>query len=284
VQVVYCGVDSTILQLKRAWRIDGRMVSPSPDPKAPVELLTGGQIAKENGWHVGQTVPLPGVDGKQGVIAGILTPTGGADDLFIYMPLGAAQRIFHRPSQLTHILVRLDQPENMDDVVANLRGCDAGLEMNVVPLAHLFKTVQALIESTRLLLYCVALIAVLAAGAGLSNTILMAVNERTREIGVLRALGASKGHIYRIVWAEAVLLCAAGACAGIAASIAGARGLEAWLRQSLPYAPTGSLMTPDAGLVVSCLIGSIILASALPAGRAARLSPALSLRAVGGDI
>src|SRR6185312_16588882 len=125
---------------------------------------------------------------------------------FIYMPLADAQKVFARPNQLTHILVRLDRPENMDEVVNNLRGCDAGLDMNVVPLAHLFRSIQSLIQSTRLLLCCVALVAVLAAGAGLSNTILMAVSERTREIGVLRAIGGSRSHIFRLIWWETITL------------------------------------------------------------------------------
>lgn len=286
-QVVYCGVESDILQLKRSWRIDGRMIDDQPAGKSPAELLTGNAIAKERNWHVGDVVSLPGIDGQQGKIAGILQPTGGADDLFVYMPIARAQQVLHRPGQITHVLVRLDDPEKMDEVVSNLRGCDAGMDMNVVPLAHLFRTIQALIQSTRLLLYCVALIAVLAAGAGLSNTILMAVNERTREIGVLRALGASRGHIFRIVWAEAVLLCTGGAAIGIAVSIAGSHELDGWFRANLPYSPSGALITPDAALAAACFAGAVILgtlASALPAGRAARMSPALSIRAVGGEV
>jgi len=286
-QVVYCGVERNILQLKRSWHIDGSMVNNQAAGPSPVEMVTGSAIAKAQGWKVGDVVKLPGLTGKMGKITGILQSTGGADDLFVYMPMARAQQIFDRPNQITHILVRLDDPEKMDDVVSNLRGCDAGMDMNVVPLAHLYHTIQALIESTRLLLYCVALIAIMAAGAGLSNTILMAVNERTREIGVLRALGASQGHIFRIVWSEAVLLCTAGAVVGIAASIAASHPLEAWFRANLPYAPTGALITPDAMLVIACIAGAVVLgsiASAVPAGRAARMSPALSVRAVGGEV
>jgi putative ABC transport system permease protein len=263
------------------------MIADQLSGSTPSEMLVGDGIAKAKGWRIGDVVSMPGVPGDQGTITGILAPTGGADDLFVYIPMARAQQVLHRPGQITHILVRLDDPEKMDDVVNSLRGCDAGLEMNVVPLAHLFHTIQALIESTRLLLYCVALIAVLAAGAGLSNTILMAVNERTREIGVLRALGASQGHIFRIIWSEAVLLCAVGAVVGIGASIAGSRELEAWFRSTLPYAPSGTLMSPDASLALGCIAGALILGSlvsAVPAGRAARMSPALSVRTVGGDL
>src|SRR5205823_1365790 len=122
-QVVYCGVEPDILQLKRAWRIDGRF------PSAPGELLVGSELARGSGWRIGQRIALPGLDGKTGRIAGVLAPTEGADDLFVYMPLADSQRLFRRPDQLTHILVRLDQPESMDAAVNALRGCGAGLEM-----------------------------------------------------------------------------------------------------------------------------------------------------------
>ena len=52
--------------------------------------------------------------------------------------------------------------------------------MNVVPLAHLFHTIQSLVNSTRLLLGCIALVAMLVAAVGVSNTVLMAVTERKR--------------------------------------------------------------------------------------------------------
>ena len=74
--------------------------------------------------------------------------------------------MFHHTNELTHILVRLADPDALDHVVTQLRGCDAGLAMNVVPLAHLFHTIQSLVNSTRLLLGCIALVALLRRGRG----------------------------------------------------------------------------------------------------------------------
>ncbi|HEX5323745.1 MAG TPA: FtsX-like permease family protein [Capsulimonadaceae bacterium] len=279
-QDVYCGVQPDILALKKEWRIDGAF------PGKPNDILVGSEMAKESHWHVGETVAMPGLDNPvNGRICGIIAPTQGADDLFIYMSLTDAQKVFHRPGQLTHILVRLDDPDNLDQVVNNLRGCDAGLQMNVVPLAHLFQTIQNLVNSTRLLLGCVALVALLAAAAGVSNTLFMAVVERTREIGVLRALGASRGDIFRLLCAESAMLTFAGAAVGIVAAIALGRSIEDWLRGRLPYAPQGTLLHPEISVVAACLIGSIALgclAALTPAWRASRLSPALAVRLEGG--
>ena len=171
-QTVYVGIETNMLALKRDWRITGVF------PQQEGSLLVGSETARSRGWQIGQHVHCRGCTGQTGTVAGILAPTGGADDTFIYLRLADAQRIFHHPNELTHILVRLGDPNALDHVVAELRGCDAGLAMNVVPLAHVFHTIQSVVNSTRVLFGCVALVALLLAGTGVSNTILMAVAER----------------------------------------------------------------------------------------------------------
>jgi putative ABC transport system permease protein len=280
-QTVYCGVAPDILRVKRAWRIvEGAF------PDAPSDLLVGSEIAARNRWRVGQTVPLPGLSpARTGRICGVLAPTQGADDEFVYLRLRDAQTWFGRPAQLTHLLVRLDDPQAMDAAVQALRGCDAGLEMNIVPLAHLFRTIQGLVQSTRLLLCSVAFVALLAAGAGVSNTILIAVADRTREIGVLRALGASRPTIFALLWAETLALCVLGGMGGVLIGVLFSRGVETWLRARLPFAPTGPLVQPEVVVALLCVGGSALLgtlAGLLPAWRAARLSPVEAIRRTAG--
>ncbi len=195
-QTVYVGVETNILALKRGWRIKGRF------PESDDELLAGSEAARRFGWRIGEKVRLPELRGQSGTLTGVLEPTEGADDTFIHMRLAKTQQLFKHTNELTHMLVRLADPDDLDHAVSQLRGCDAGLAMNVVPLAHVFHTIQSLVNSTRLLLGCIALVALLVAGAGVSNTILMAVVERGRDIGVLRAIGASRGDIFRLVWLE----------------------------------------------------------------------------------
>lgn len=274
-QVVYCGVDSGILALKPHWRIEGAF------PQQPGEVLVGAELAKERAWQVGQTVALPGLTARTGHITGILGASQSADDLFIFLPLADAQRHFKRPNELTHILVRLDAPENLESVVQELRGCDAGLEMTVVPLAHLFRTIQSLVQSTRVLLASVALVALLCAGAGVSNTILMAVSERTRELGILRALGASRATVFGLVWGETLLLCLIAGAVGVLVGSLGGKTLESGLRARLPYTPHDTLLHPEASVLVFCLSVALVLgslAALVPAWRAARLTPSEAMR------
>jgi putative ABC transport system permease protein len=276
-QSVYLGVRPDILAVKRSWHIQGAF------PSQADEVLAGAELAAQRGWRVGQAVELPGRPGGGATarVSGILAATGGADDLFLYLPLAEAQRRFHRPHQLTHILVRLRDPNDMQRSVEGLRGCSAGMDMNVVPLAHLFHTIQNMVASARLLLACVALVAALVAAAALSNALLMAVSERTREIGVLRAMGASRGHVFGMIWLETVQISLAGGVLGVLVALAGSRAVEAWLRARLPYAPSVPLVHPEAVVIGVCLAGAMLLGSAsglLPAWRAAALSPVEAIR------
>lgn len=274
-QVVYCGIEPDFKRLKTFWHIEGRM------PEKAGDLLVGSETLKSNGWKLGQSVELPGVDGAHGNVTGILSETKGADDLFIFMPMADAQRVFKHRDEITHMLVKLDDPSHVETVVGSLKGCGVGLEMNVVPLAHLFRTIEGLLESTRLLLGCIALVGLIVAGAGVSNTILMAVTERTREVGMLRAIGASRSHIFGMIWLETLVLCGAGGVAGILLALGGSHFMDVWLRARIPFAPTGDLLRPEALVAIVCvliMLGVGSVSGLLPAYRAARLSPVMAMK------
>lgn len=278
-QSVFVGTDQNIVSLKPGWKIDGRF------PQSENELLIGAEISRRNQWRVGQSVVLPQLKNARATIAGVLAPTQGADDDFIFLQLEEAQRLTRHPRELTHILVRLTDPDQLDFAIAQLRGCDAGMEMNVVPLAHLFRTIQSLVKSTRLWLGCVALVALLVAGAGVSNAVLMSVSERTREIGVMRAVGASRGDIFRLFWLQTIHVCLAGGVAGVLVAFAASRGIEGWLRARLPFSPTDPLIHWDWWITGGCLLSALILGSLcgfLPAWRAATLAPIEAIRSRGG--
>lgn len=274
-QTVYLGIDARLLALKRSWRITGSF------PERPGDLLVGCAVAERLGLKMGQSLALPGLPGQQGVVRGTLAPTQGPDDTFIFMPLADAQKALHRPGELTHILVRLDDPNHLEAVIQQLRGCDAGLFMNVVPVAHLFRTIQGVVRSTRVLLSCLVLAALLVAGAGVGNTLLMAVAERTREIGVLRAVGASRAQIFQLFWLITVQVCLVGGMAGVLAAWAGSSAVEAWVRSRLPFAPQDRLLGWHwwiAGVSLGSAVVLGTLAGLLPAGRAASLPPIEAMR------
>lgn len=274
-QVIYVGVDERILGLKPAWKFTGTF------PRSAAEVLVGADTAKMQDWHVGQVVQLPGLPNQSATVSAILQTTQSGDDRFIYTRLADAQQWFKHQGELTHILVRLNDPNSMEQAVNGLRGCNAGMEMNVVPLAHLFRTIQSLVNSTSVLLGSVALIGLLLAAAGVSNAVLMSVVERSREIGIMRALGASRADVFKWIWLETLQVCLMGSLFGVTLAFAGSHAIEAWLRARLPFAPTDALIRWEWSVAGACVAGTLLLgslAALLPASRAAELSPLEAMR------
>jgi putative ABC transport system permease protein len=154
-------------------------------------------------------------------------------------------------------------------------------DANVVPMAQVLQTMLNLARTTRLLIMCVVLIALLISAFGVVNAVMTSVFERVGEIGMLRAVGASRGDIFRLVWSETLLVCVIGGVVGNALALLGSRLVEALVRSQLPYAPRGSLIAPDAGLFLGCVVGAAALgavAGLLPAARACALRPVEAIR------
>jgi putative ABC transport system permease protein len=143
-------------------------------------------------------------------------------------------------------------------------------------------TFQAVIDGIILVLNAFAVIALLAAGFGIINTLLMSVQERTREIGLMKAMGMSGGRIFALFSTEAVFIGFLGSAigAGVAMIVGGivsgvlGRGLLKDLAglQLLTFTPVAI------GAVLLLVMSIAFVAAVLPASRAARQSPIDSLR------
>jgi putative ABC transport system permease protein len=271
-QQIWLGVDETILRVKPFWRIDGQF------PSTPEDALVGAEVARRRGLKPGgRFVDLP--TGEAFRVAGVIARTGGQDDSFIYVLRATAQRMFQHPGQLTNLLVTVEDPERVLTVAAAMR--QRAPDVNVVPMAQLLQTMLNLARTTRLLVACVVLIALLVSAFGVVNTVMTSVFERTREIGMLRAVGASRMDVFRLVWTETLLVCLAGGLAGNGLALVASRLIESLVRQQLPFAPRGTLIEPDAGVFAACLVGAAALgalAGLLPAARACALRPVEAIR------
>jgi putative ABC transport system permease protein len=118
----------------------------------------------------------------------------------------------------------------------------------------------------------VSSIALLAAGIGIMNIMLVSVTERTREIGIRRAVGAKKRNIMTQFIMEAIVLCEVGGVIGVVLGILGGNVL-AWYTSSPPAIPVDWVVL---GLVICSLVG--IVFGTYPAYKAANLDPIESLR------
>ena len=148
-------------------------------------------------------------------------------------------------------------------------------------MAQVKGTIFNLISSARVMASAIALIAIFVAVIGVVNTILMSVFERTQEIGVMKALGASRLDVFQIIWVETVLICAMGGILGNLLAVAGGNAVEHLLRRLLPYAPSGKLVLVTPGLLAMSFAGAIVLglvAGVYPALRASSMRPVEAIR------
>jgi putative ABC transport system permease protein len=219
-----------------------------PAPGADPVLLAAG-LAESLDARVGDVVTLLGAD-PDGMlnaldvrVAGIVT-TGVADldTRWLKLPLASAQRLA-QTERVSNLLVVLDDTGRTDAAAAELRARLAGRApaLAVTPWherAPFYRQVRDLYSGIfRFLGTIVFVLVVLAA----SNTLVMTVFERMRELGVLRAMGATPGQISALVAAEALWLGLLGAAAG---ALLGAGGLAALNAAELRMPPPPGAVDP----------------------------------------
>ena len=168
-----------------------------------------------------------------------------------------------------------DAMEQARGVLRSIRKVSPGEEDDFELLSSdsMIAQFQQVTFAVRAGLAIVSSIALLAAGVGIMNIMLVSVTERTREIGVRRAIGAKKRSIMSQFIVEAVVLCEIGGVLGVALGMAGANALAVYLLKVPPAFPMDWAII---GLVICSLVGVIF--GSYPAYKAANLDPIESLR------
>jgi len=271
--IIY-GIDSAdIADLKPLWKVSGRYF----ETEESRVMIVGNTLADREGLQVGSILPF-GPDQEPFTIVGILEPTGGEDDNFHFIPLPEAQRLFGLEDKITAVAVRLDEVSHIASVSRDLETIP---DVQVVTTAQVEGTIMNLVGSARTLLYTVMVIAIIISGAGIVNSLLMSVQERTREFGMLKAIGASGLDIGILVLSETLIITTIGGILGILVAVAGSGIIEGFVRDTIPYAPSGSLFSLEPAFVFIALVFSIVLGlvcGVYPAIRSSRLSPMEAIR------
>jgi putative ABC transport system permease protein len=274
---MYIGIDETQRRLK-PW-LEFRSGGWFSDPSAR-EAILGYEAAELEQRKVGDRLYVSSADQVLEVV-GILERTGTQDDGAIFIPLATAQEVFGHEGKISGIGIRLKDLGMLSSFEEDLYDVPG---IQVVSMAQVRGTILNLMSSARVLAGSIAVVAVVVAVIGVMNTILMSVFERTREIGVMKAMGASRFDVFRIVWSETTLVCLLGGIAGAVLAAAGGRLAELLVREILPYAPSGQLVIVTPLLVVAALVGAVLtglVAGIYPAARAAGLKPVKAIRSVG---
>jgi putative ABC transport system permease protein len=245
---------------------------------------------------IGQTVAedlFPGVDpvGQQitaggalftviGVLAEKSESTGASDanDIAI-APIVAVRQVLTGYGALSSILVEAANSKMVSTVESEVgvildervpTGSTGSAGYRVRSASQLLETQTATADTFTALLGAVAAISLLVGGIGITNIMLVTVTERTREIGIRKALGAQRRTIMTQFLIEATLLSFLGGGLGVAAALVGARFTIAGVTPVV--VPSSVVLALGVSIVIGLFFGG------LPAARAARLRPIDALR------
>jgi putative ABC transport system permease protein len=194
-------------------RVNGLELDSGRSPQAADEVVIDEVKASNNKLKLGQTLKLFG--DKPYRIVGIYSPESGSR---VKITLAAMQEALESPGKCTYVMVKVQNPDQQVEVAKRI---DAALPGNKIQLTRdlftsLEKTIPYLGVFLRILVGLAAVVSALVVMLAMYTTI----TERTREIGILKALGASRRYIVFIIESEALLISLLGLVAGFVLSFA----------------------------------------------------------------
>jgi putative ABC transport system permease protein len=225
---------------------------------------------------LGRQVTIAGVRFR---VIGVFTETGQAfgvsRDEEVHVPVTAAQRLLG-VDRIDGLAVKAPSASAVGSLQGPLVGAlerkYPGQEFSALTQSQILGVVGRILGLLTLVLAAIAGISLLVGGVGVSNIMLVSVRERTREIGLRKALGARQRDILLQFLLEAVLLCVVGGLLGIGLGV----GASAVLNSLTPLPAVIAWWSPLLAFSVSVGIG--VFFGVVPARRAGRLDPVVALR------
>jgi putative ABC transport system permease protein len=236
-------------------------------------VLVGVSYARAAGLERGDTITLTGDGGVQRArVAGVLDTLGNFNGLTMEMSLGTMRRVYNWTSD-AQLAVKARDDAARDRLESKLSALlrDEYPNLELQSSGDLKEQISKQVTQQFNLFNAIVAIAVIVSLLGVINTLAMSVIERTREIGVIRALGASRWQVRRTMVDESLLITSAGAFAGLAVGLLIA---WSWILSLGSAMPGMSFHMPwiTAVAVALAAVGLGTLAAVLPARRAARLN------------
>jgi len=232
-------------------------------------------------------------------LAGTIAKSGAAGfinfDDAIFIPIDTAQRIYNI-TNVDMIFVRLVDPSFSDSVAKKIKDRFGGEgEVRVLIPAAFLEQVESILNMVQIFLTAIASIALLVAGLGIMNIMTVSVMERTREIGILKAIGARSRTILTMFLTEAVLIGGLGGIVGVPLGYAVAQVMGRFLfrfsaevtpRRSIitgatthPLTEVSPILTPEWVIIaIAFAVGVSVIFGWYPARKAAKLDPVKALR------
>jgi putative ABC transport system permease protein len=265
--------------------------------------VLGAEVAQRLGYTLGTPIVLSHGSGgalaldhadKPFTVVGILAPTGTPVDRTVHIdlkaleaihldwaggapvkglaiPAEAARKFDLQPKQVTAALVGLKGRAAVFAVQRFVNGYEGEALMAVLPGVALDELWQVVGVGERALLLLAGLVALVSL-AGLVATVLAGLNERRRELALLRAVGAAPRHVLWLLALEGTLVTLVGIATGVLAAVLLTAALGPWVQAQYGVALRVAEPTPAQGLLLAAVLAAGVLASLVPGWRAYRLS------------
>ena len=270
----------------RNWILeDGRLLLDFDVDGARNVTVLGNRLAKNlfpQGSAIGEHLKI---DGINYTVVGVLEAKGGSNggdqDTFAIIPITTALNRYGAWWHSLSILVEARDAAHFDATVDEVRGLMRGIrkvppgeedDFEVYSNDSMISQFNSFTSTVRIGVAVVSSIALIAAGVGIMNIMLVSVTERTREIGIRRAVGAKKRSVMAQFIMEAIVLCEVGGAIGVVLGIL-AGNFTAFFYKLPPVVPYDWVVI---GLVICSIVG--IIFGTYPAYKAANLDPIESLR------
>jgi putative ABC transport system permease protein len=267
-RVLLMGVSPEVeFKVKRWWSVDGRPLA------ADEELVAGSAVAARLGLTMGKEVII---DGRRFTVTGILRETGSPDDHLLIGSLPAVQQLLGKEGVVSLAEVAAlcaDCP--VEDMVNQIAA--ALPDVRVSAIQQVVRTRMHALEQFRAFSLGVGGVVLLIGALVVFVTMMGSVNERTREIGIFRALGFRRGHVVGLILTEAASVSLLSGVLGYLCGIGATRLLLPFLAEEHPHLVFDPLL---AGGAVLLAVGIGTLASFYPALHASRMEPTEALRAL----
>lgn len=288
--VSYSGVTSDFLAVENSKVQSGRFILPPEDDSVEHIAVLGGGLAE---GIFGEDNPLGKkikLNSESFTVVGVLSKKGASiisdQDQMVYIPVRTAQKAMLGISHISLLRAKVDSEENIAPAIQQMEtllrvhhGIKEGMgdDFSVRSMSQALDIIGTVTGAISLFLGAIAAISLVVGGVGIMNIMLVAVTERTREIGLRKAVGAKRKDILAQFLAEAVLLTFVGAAIGIALGAAFS-WLVALIVSALGY-HWEFIVTPASVLISVAVAAAIGLVFGIyPAWKAAGLNAIESLR------
>lgn len=279
-EIVVIGTTRDFLEVRHLTLGQGRFLPPGDPRRATPVTVIGAKVRRELFGAESALGDWIRIGDRRFRVIGVLGSEGRSIGLdlqdIVIVPVAAAQQLFDQNS-LFRILVEASTEEDVPRAQSAVRDIIRGRhdgedDVTVIAQDSVVATFDKIFKALTFTVGGIAAISLVVAGILIMNVMLVAVSQRTAEIGLLKALGTPRRRIVWLFLLEAALLSAVGAFLGLAIGV-GAAWLVAELYPVLPL----SVPVWAVGAALGIALGTGMLFGVLPARRAAALDPVLAL-------